>query len=311
MKTLLLVSAAVVTAAAQTRPAVPADTMVGGPNSNLPAHRISPNDLIGIAVYDAPEFTRSVRVRDDGMINLPMLKSGIKAAGLMPLELEDVIAKTLKDEEILVRPLVTVTMIEYNARRVSIVGAVLSPQTFQVIGQTRLLDALAKAGGLSQEAGPELVLRREDGTMQNFVLKKLLSGDSEGMNVMLEGGEEIRVPPAKKVFIVGNVTKPQVIPVRDPADLSVLRILAQVEGPAPYYASTAYIFRDDPVTGKREQIPVALRAILHRKAPDVNLKAEDIFYVPDDLRKHRSADVAKALLTTGQSAATALIYVAR
>jgi polysaccharide export outer membrane protein len=206
--------------------------------------------------------------------------------------------------------MVTVTMIEYNSRRVSVVGSVMSPQSFQVIGETRLLDALAKAGGPSVEAGPELLLRREGGQTEKFELVKLLSGDSAGMNVLLDGGEEIRVPAAKKIFVVGNITKPQAIVVRQPGDASVLRILAQVEGTTPYYSSTAWIYRDDPVTKERKQIPVPLKAILQRKSPDVMLQPEDVFYIPDDARKRRSADIAKALATGGQSAASALIYVA-
>ena len=306
MKILALAFLGVVLALGQARPDV---GVVNNAVTNLPAHKISPNDLIGISVYDAPELTRTVRVSVEGAIVLPMLKRGIQAAGLLPRELETLIAETLKGEEILVRPIVTVTMIEYNSRRVSVVGAVVNAQTFQVIGETRLLDALAKAGGPSAEAGPQLLLRREGGATQTIDLTKLLSGDSEGMNVLLDGGEEIRVPLARKIFVVGNVTKPQAIPVRQPADATVLRLLAQVEGTTPYFSDTAWIYRDDPVTKTRKQIPVPLKAILQRKADDMQLLAEDIFYIPDNSRKRRSADIGKVLLGTGQSAATALIYI--
>ena len=308
MKILMLAIFGMVLAKGQIRPSLDPG-IVNNNVTNLPAHKISSNDLIGVSVYDAPELTRTVRVSVDGTIVLPMLKRGIRAAGLLPHELEVSIAETLKSEEILVRPIITVTMIEYNSRRVSVVGAVVNAQTFQVIGETRLLDALAKAGGPSPDAGPELLLRREAGNTQTIDLTKLLSGDSEGMNVLLDGGEEIRVPVARKIFVVGNVTKPQAIPVRQPGDATVLRLLAQVEGTTPYFSDTAWIYRDDPVTKERKQIPVPLKAILQRKSDDMLLLAEDIFYIPDNSRRRRSADIAKALLGTGQSAATALIYV--
>ena len=54
--------------------------------TNLPAQRIGPDDLIGLSVYDSPEFTRTIRVGPDGTIRLPMLKQRIKADGLMPSE---------------------------------------------------------------------------------------------------------------------------------------------------------------------------------------------------------------------------------
>ena len=309
MKIFALVFLGIFALQGQIRPQSEAINSVNSTVTNLPAHKISPNDLIGVSVYDAPELTRTLRVSADGMIALPMLKRGIRAAGLLPEELEKSITETLKTDEILVRPIVTVTMIEYNSRRVSVVGAVTSAQTFQVIGETRLLDALAKAGGPSLEAGPVLLLRTESGATRTVDLTKLLSGDSEGMNVVLEGGEEIRIPAARKIFVVGNVTKPQAILVRQPADASVLRLLAQVEGTTPYFSDVAWIYRDDPVTKERKQIAVPLKKILQRKADDIQLLAEDIFYVPDNSRKRRSADIGKALLGTGQNAASALIYV--
>jgi polysaccharide export outer membrane protein len=313
MKTLLLALVIAVMATGQTttiRSTAIEPTIANGGN-NLPAHKIEPNDLIGLSVYDAPELTHTIRVRADGMITLPMLKNGIPAAGLMPIELEDVIAGTLQREEILVHPLVTVTMLEYNARRVSVVGAVVNPQTFQVTGATHLLDALAKAGGPSQDAGPKLFLHHEDGKTETFDLKKLVSGDSEGMNVSLDGGEEIRVPTAPKVYVMGNVTRPQVVLVHEPGEATVMRLLARVEGVTQYHSDVAWIYRFDTSEQKRREISVPLKAILQRKAADVQLEADDILYIPDDLKKRHTADVAKALLGAGQSISTALVYTAR
>jgi polysaccharide export outer membrane protein len=310
MKTLLLAVAATVMAAGQTIRSTPVEPTIANGAANLPAHKIEPNDLIGLSVYDAPELSHTIRVRADGMITLPMLKDPIQAAGLMPIELEDKIAGTLQREEILVHPLVTVTMLEYNARRVSVVGAVVNPQTFQVTGATHLLDALAKAGGASQDAGAKLLLHHEDGKTDTFDLKKLVSGDSEG-NVPLEGGEEIRIPPAPKVYVMGNVTKPQVVLVHEPGEATVMRLIARAEGTTQYYSDVAWIYRFDTSEQKRREISVPLKAILHRKAADVQLEPDDILYIPDNTKKRATADVTKALLGAGQSISAALVYTAR
>src|SRR6516164_6006868 len=76
--------------------------------SNLPIQPVGPNDLIAVSVYDSPELSRTVRVGADGLIRLPMLKERIKAEGLMPNELELVLADALDAAGILVDPVVTV-----------------------------------------------------------------------------------------------------------------------------------------------------------------------------------------------------------
>ena len=95
--------------------------------ANLPAQKIGADDLLAIAVYDSPELTRTVRVSAQGQIHLPMLKKAIPAAGLQPMELESAVAQALRAEQILVDPVVTVTVAEYRSRPVSVAGAVKRP----------------------------------------------------------------------------------------------------------------------------------------------------------------------------------------
>ncbi len=291
----------------QTRPSVVDQQLASV--ANLPTHKISSNDLIALAVYDAPELTRTVRVGPDGLIDLPLLKQRIRAEGLLPPELEAEIATALKTENILVRPLVTITIIEYNSRHVSVLGAVAKPLTFQVIGATRITDALAKAEGTTLVAGPDLLMSRagEPGVVK-ISLKDLLSGKDPSLNIILEGGEEIRIPEALKIYVVGNVKKPGAIPVRDNSESTVLKLLAVVEGVTPYAQNIAWIYRNDPDTGKRIEIPIELKKILGRKSPDVTLVADDILYIPDNINKRTAIETAKNIATYGSGAASALIY---
>src|SRR5689334_12223735 len=91
--------------------------------ANLPAQRIGANDLIAVSVYDAPELSRTVRVSADGFIRLPMLRQRLKAEGRMAGELELTLADALQKEHILIEPIVTITMVEYHSRPISVVGA--------------------------------------------------------------------------------------------------------------------------------------------------------------------------------------------
>src|SRR5579864_8567516 len=176
-----------VAACAQNIPQSPPDT---GPN--LPAQPIGANDLLSISVYGSPELTRTVRVSAEGVIRLPMLKQRIEARGLMPSELETKIAAALGEEEILVDPAVTVNVAEYHSRPISVMGAVRAPVTFQAIGKITLLEALAKAGGLSEDAGPEILVTRAalgdaPAKTERMQVNRLIDAADAAQNVTLAG----------------------------------------------------------------------------------------------------------------------------
>src|SRR5438128_287570 len=96
---------------------------VSDSGANLPAQKLSSNDLISVFVYDEPGLSRTARVSADGYIRLPMLKERIKVQGLLPGDIEIAIANALRAEEILADPVVTVTAAEYTSRPISVVGA--------------------------------------------------------------------------------------------------------------------------------------------------------------------------------------------
>ncbi|MDW8355584.1 MAG: polysaccharide biosynthesis/export family protein [Bryobacterales bacterium] len=282
---------------------------------NLPAGRIGPNDLLAVSVYEAPELTRSVRVGADGTIRLPMLKRRIVAAGRLPSEVEEAIAQALRAEELLVDPIVTVTILEYHSRPVRVAGAVRHPVTFQVEGTVTLLDALTRAGGLSPEAGPEILVSRaqiaEDGStvtqVQRIPVKGLIDAADPELNIPLVGGEEIRVPEAGRVYVAGSVRKPGSFPIRDSAEISVLQLLALAEGLAPFASQTAYVYRLDPATGSRQEIPIELKKILDRKAPDVALVANDLLYVPDSSGRRITVRTLERIAGFGATTASGIL----
>ena len=152
-------------------PGQPARPLPDTGAANLPAQKIGARDLVGIAVYNTPELSRPVRVSEDGFIQLPMVKRRIAAAGVLPIDLEKEIARALREEEILVDPVVTVTMAEYASRPISVMGAVRKPVTFQASGSLKLLDALTRAEGLGTEAGSEVLVTRPGGLVTRIPLK--------------------------------------------------------------------------------------------------------------------------------------------
>jgi polysaccharide export outer membrane protein len=258
-------------------------------SSNLPLERLGRDDLIGITVYDSPELTRTVRVEPDGQIRLPMLLQHIQVAGLYPGDLENAIRVALVNEQILVDPIVTVSVVEYRSRPISVVGAVRAPVTFQASGTMTLLDALSQAGGLTSDAGGEILVNQPqvatDGTLssqiQRIPVHGLFDEVDPSLNLKLRGGEVIRVPEAGRVYVVGNVNKPGVFPITDGSQSSVLKVLALSGGLEHYTRDIAYVYRTQDGKGPRGEIPIELKKIMDRKSPDVPLLADDILYIPE------------------------------
>ena len=92
--------------------------------ANLPFQPIGASDLVRLTVDDAPELTQSFRVDEEGNLNLPLLRTPLRAEGLMPNALRDQIAAALRAQHLLVNPVVDVSVVEYRSRNVTIAGAV-------------------------------------------------------------------------------------------------------------------------------------------------------------------------------------------
>ena len=300
MRSLILLAVSMI-AVAQVRPSLMEE--VG--NANLPALKLHAGDLVAVSVYDAPELTRTVRVDPNGTIRLPLLAEGVKAAGLMPRELEAGLTEALKSEEILVDPVVKITVVEYHSRPISVMGAVRKPVTFQADGVVTLLDALARAEGLTDDAGAEILVTQND-AVQHIAVKQLLNQADPGVNLRLTGNEEVRVPVAGKIFVLGNIHKPGAFPVRDPADNTVLKMVALSEGLMPFSMKIAYIVRRQEGEKPRE-IPIELSKIMERKSPDVPLEVGDILYVPDNKTRRSTMSIIDRVAGFGASTASGVL----
>jgi polysaccharide export outer membrane protein len=287
-----------------------------GLSANLPIQKVGPEDLLGIQVYNAPELSRTARISAQGTIRLPMLKNELHVTGLFPSEIEDVIAGALKREELFVDPFVTVTVVDYHSRPISVTGAVKIPTIFQAIGTVTLLDALARAGGLvNGQAGPEIIVTRPNGdagpeSVQRIPVKPLLNATDPELNLKLTGGEQIRVPDVGQIIVAGSVVHPGTIPVLDGVANTVMTAIAQAQGTIQYYKHIIYIYRPDD-KGTMHEITVNLGKIQARKEPDVTLQAHDVLYVPDSSGRRITQEAVTAMTSVGQALPTALLYVYR
>ncbi|HSB60171.1 MAG TPA: polysaccharide biosynthesis/export family protein, partial [Vicinamibacteria bacterium] len=130
-------------------------------------YRIGPEDVLQVAVWKNETLSRTVPVRPDGMISLPLLND-VQAAGLTPMELRDALVKKLV--EYTPSPEVSVIVAEVHSFKVSVVGAVERPGRFDTRTWVTVLDALALAGGFTEFADRSrvVVLRAEGGATRRI-----------------------------------------------------------------------------------------------------------------------------------------------
>jgi polysaccharide biosynthesis/export protein len=288
-------------------PAFPAAPVaIGG--ANLPFQVIGASDLVHLTVYDSPELTQSFRVDQAGFLNLPLLRQPVRAQGLMPDDLRDEIARQLREQHLLVHPVVDVAVVEYRSRDVTIAGAVKTPITVQDVGNLRLLAALSQAGGLLPEAGPEVIVESANGTSQRFSVRDLFDGRHPELNIPVQAGAQIRVPECERVFVVGNVKRPGAFPFVSMEDTTVLQLLALSGGLDSFSRKHAYIYREQAGSSQKTEIEVPLQKILDRKAQDVKLAANDILYVPINGKLKNSATVLAHATGIGNTAVSAAIW---
>lgn len=297
------------------RPAATVATASEDPG--LSFDKLGTEDLIAISVYDSPELTRNVRVEPDGKIRLPMVRQRIQAAGLSPSELESAIGNALVDENVMVNPVVTVTVVEYHSRPITIVGAVRSPTTIQASGTVTLLDAIIRAGGITEGAGSDILVTHPGSSIggasinltDRIPVQSLMDASSPAANTKLEGGEIIRVPAAGQVFVAGNVKHPGEYTITGSTDSSVLKALAFAGGLDSYSSHTAYIYRLDDSTGRTNEIPIQIKKIIARKSPDVPLLGNDMLYVSSAAGQRISAKTLEITLGAGLGMAGLLLYL--
>jgi polysaccharide export outer membrane protein len=183
-----------VTAAAQTPARPPASTPpTPKEDPTIDDYRIGPEDVLAVSVWKNDAMSRVVPVRPDGMISLPLLDD-VRAAGLTPMELRDVIAKKLT--EFVPSPAVSVIVNEVRSFKVAVIGEVLRPARYDLKSRTTVLDVLALAGGFNQFASrTRLVVLRTEGNRQNRIAvnyNKVING--EGDNPVLRPGDILIVP---------------------------------------------------------------------------------------------------------------------
>jgi polysaccharide biosynthesis/export protein len=294
---------------------------------------IGPGDLLHIDVFDVPELAREVRISQAGDLSYPLIPGKIPAAGMTTFQLETKIEELLVENGLVSHPQVSVFVKEQVSQPITVVGAVGHPTVYQAIRPVTLLEVLSEAGGIADTAGAYVTITRRKRANATLVpassdvnppaageagsVAEDASGDTETITIQLQdlletgnpafnipvyGGDVIRVPRAGVIYALGGgINQPggYVIQERGEA-ITVLKLIALAHGLTGFAKSdSAVIMRNNPITGKRDAIPVKIKQIENRKVDDVAMQSNDILYVPDSAGKKALARGAEAAVSIG------------
>jgi polysaccharide biosynthesis/export protein len=275
---------------------------VPAPHGTKPDYVLGPGDQIVLSVegLDDEYNDKVFRIDGGGDVSFPLI-GRIHAGGTTSASLELALEKKL--EPVLKHPEVVVTVSGFGGQPVSVLGSVTNPGIVQLQGRKTLFDVLSMVGGLAPEAGYVVRITRplESGTIPlpnatvdasakisiaSVRVKDIIGIPKESENIEILPGDTVSVPKAAVVYAVGSVVKPGGFSLDERESLSALQVVALAEGLQPAASlSNAKIIRVVPETQSRVEIPVNLGKLMAGKTADVQLKAEDILFVPSSKAK--------------------------
>ena len=256
-------------------------------------------DLLEMSVYGVPELATKTRISSNGDMYCPLI-GYTHVAGLTAEEAQKLIETRLAG--FLKNPHVSLFVTEYASEGASVLGAVMRPGVYPVLGQQHLFDLVSAAGGLSEKAGRSLTVTHRsdpDKTITIDITRNLQ--DNPDTNVPVFPGDTIIVRKADIVYVVGDVARPSGL-LMEAGGLTVLQAVALAGGTTrTAKMSGAKILRKGPGGGMTET-PVQLKKILQAKAADLQMQPDDILVVPSSTGKV----IAGATLQAALQAATLL-----
>lgn len=258
-------------------------------------YRMGPDDLVQITIYNIPEQdvrmtprTVILRVSQQGVVVVPMIGE-VNVKGMTTGDLQRELGQ--RYSKYIRNPQVGVLITEYR-QRVSVMGAVQKPGVFELTGPKTVIDMLGMAGGVTERAGNQVHVYRQDvqGERQNFVIDLMVLANNAGkvpndskdnafINLPLQAGDVVNVPQAGMFFVDGAVGKPGSYPLGRQYTLTqALATAGGVDHELADYAAVAIMRRRGPTD--TETIPIDWDSVKSGKAADPQVQADDVIYVP-------------------------------
>lgn len=265
---------------------------------------ISPGETVHINVFDAPDFSFITRVSESGDVPFPILGS-IHIGGLSSRDAAGMLAKKLKDQNLMQDPEVTIT-VDSSTTGITVLGEVRSPGIYPPPGKHDLSDLLAAAGGLTANTGRMIEISND----RNPDKKDYISWDptmhnTESFDRPVAPGDRVLVRACGIAYVGGNVAKPGAYSLCGSPRMTLSELMALAGGVAPSTAySKTFLVRAQP-DGTQVVEQINVKKVLTSQIADPVVHEDDIIYVsPSPLKAILKSATAFALSISPQ-----LLYI--
>jgi polysaccharide export outer membrane protein len=205
---LFTLGAAMAAGAQQIPPAQATLTPAAAPA--VKSYVLGPEDVIEVSVLGRTDFTTRAKISADGTIQLPYLGT-VRAVNSTSEELREQIRAELEKGGYFTKPILSVNIVSYASRYVTVLGSVVTPGLVPVDRPYRLSELLARVGGAKDDAADYLVLRSDKQAERHLLIKTLATGD-ESQDPFVAPGDKIYVPLAELFYISGQIKAPGAYP---------------------------------------------------------------------------------------------------
>lgn len=244
---------------------------------------LGPRDVVDVRVLEDNSIGGRVTVTDDGQLVMNVVGK-LAVAGLTSSQVEAKL-KALLEAEYLARATVSVQVVEFSSKPISVIGAVVRPGRIGATGTTTLIQAITQAGGLAAGHGKQLYVLRvgRNGLSEQISIDvdELMALGNPDVNIPLAPNDLVNVPVDAPItiFVLGEVMRPGRAQFRSSQTPTLLQALADVGGLTDRAHKVLTIKR--VVDGKEQHLRVDYKAIIKGQRPDEILRDNDTIVVAE------------------------------
>jgi len=267
---------------------------------------ISPGETVHIVVFDAPDFSVITRVSESGDVPYPILGS-IHIGGLTSASASELLAKQLKDRNLMLDPEVTVT-VDSGSTGITILGEVRVPGVYPPPGKHLLSDLLATAGGLTANTGRLIeISNNRTPDKKTYISWDPTMHNTENFDRPVSPGDRVFVRACGIAYVGGNVTKPGAYSLCGSQKMTLSEVISLAGSVAPLSSqSHTYLVRTQP-DGTRTVQQIDVHKVLTSRVADPVVQEDDIIYIsPSPLKA-----VLKGALSFAIGITPSLLYTLR